>query len=264
MHCVGAPCRNGCPGQVDVCTLNNAAAQENYYIAAKTLLTHNPIGWTCGMLCPTNHTCRGACTLADTYYGAVNINGIHTAVMDVFMNTNLPQIRDPSIKPQKYHSEKTALIGAGPASLSCATYLARLGYTDITIFEKRAFPGGTPAIEIPEFRIPYYITRFEVKLVEDLGVKIVYSKELGKDFTIPSLKTDGYKGIFIGCGYPEANVIKTFREAAKVCTNVYNSKHFLTLVCNASKPAMEKQIFFFFFFLHIFIDFLLLSLKYNR
>jgi dihydropyrimidine dehydrogenase (NADP+) len=208
LKCVDAPCTSSCPSQVDVRMFTNALAEGNFYGAAKIIFTHNPLGWTCGLLCPTNHMCRGSCTLNDTLYGSIRINDLQTVACEAFMNMKLPQIRNPNIKDEQFFGTKIALIGAGPASLTCATYLARIGYKDITIFEKKAYPGGTPAIEIPEFRVPYSVSRFEVKLVEDMGVKFEFNKALGKDFTIESLKADGYQGIFVGVGYPEPSVIK--------------------------------------------------------
>lgn len=120
--------------------------------------------------------------------------------------------------PASYAS-KIALIGAGPASLSCATFLARLGYSDITIFEKHNFAGGLAIQSIPEFRfllfgcfllkcfsIPAKITQAEVHMVQELGVKFAYGKELGKDFSIANLKKQGYV-VFVGVGLPKVLVV---------------------------------------------------------
>ncbi|KAH7827898.1 dihydropyrimidine dehydrogenase (NAD+) [Monocercomonoides exilis] len=237
LKCIDPPCQASCPTQLDVRTFTNAMGEGNMYAAAKTLFTHNPLAWTCGLLCPTCQACRGSCTLTDTVQGPIHINEMHQVACDAFMHMKIPQIRDPSIVEQPYHKAKIAMIGAGPASLSCATFLARIGYQDITIFEKQSYPGGTPAIEIPEFRIPYHVTRFEVKLVEDLGVKIVYNKTYGKDFTIDSLKQDGYQAIFMGIGFPEAHMVDPFMRH-KDLPNVWNSKSFLNAVALASKPGM--------------------------
>ena len=88
----------------------------------------------------------------------------------------MPQIRDPSLPsldqlPDSYKA-KVALIGCGPASISCATFLARLGYQDLTIFEKYDYIGGLSSSEIPQFRLPYDVVSFEVELMKDLGVKV--------------------------------------------------------------------------------------------
>lgn len=88
----------------------------------------------------------------------------------------IPQIRDPTLPshddlPESYHS-KVALIGCGPASISCATFLARLGYTNLTVFEKEEWIGGLSSAEIPQFRLPYEVVSFEVDQMKDLGVKV--------------------------------------------------------------------------------------------
>ncbi|EPY76480.1 hypothetical protein CB1_001428089 [Camelus ferus] len=88
---------------------------------------------------------------------------------------NIPQIRNPSLLPPdampKAYSAKIALLGAGPVSISCASFLARLGYSDITIFEKQEYAGGLSTSEIPQFRLPYDVVNFEIELMKDLGVK---------------------------------------------------------------------------------------------
>lgn len=128
------------------------------------------------------------------------------------------QIRDPSLPPienlHPCYKTKIALIGCGPASISCASFLGRLGYQvsavvsnltrsqDVTIFEKEDYIGGLSAAEIPQFRLPHRVVDWEVKLMQDLGIKVVTGKALGKDFTIESLKKSGYEVIFNGIGFP--------------------------------------------------------------
>lgn len=97
---------------------------------------------------------------------------------------NIPQTRIPN-QTVPHASTKIALLGCGPASLSCATFLARLGYNDITIFEKEKYVGGLSSSEIPQYRLPYDVVSFEVDLVRDLGVKIELGRSLSEnDLTI--------------------------------------------------------------------------------
>lgn len=97
---------------------------------------------------------------------------------------NIPQIRIPN-QTVPYANTKIALIGCGPASLSCATFLARIGYDDITIFEKEKYIGGLSSSEIPQYRLPYDVVNFEMDLVKDLGVKIELGRSLcEEDLTI--------------------------------------------------------------------------------
>ncbi|KAH7822018.1 dihydropyrimidine dehydrogenase(NAD+) [Monocercomonoides exilis] len=240
LKCVDSPCQASCPTQLDIRTFNHAISEGNFYLAAKILFTHNPLAWTCGLLCPNFDGCRGSCSLTDTAIGPLDIGELHCVACEAFMRMNLPQIRDPSIISQPYHKAKIALIGAGPASLSCATYLARLGYTEITIFEKTESPGGTPLNEIPEFRIPSYVTKFEVKLLQDLGVNFKFGKVFGKDITVHSLKSEGFDVIFIGIGLPEAQMMNPFTTHLDAC-NLWNSKTFLGAVATASKPDLAKK-----------------------
>lgn len=96
----------------------------------------------------------------------------------------IPQTRIPG-QSVPLSDTKIALIGCGPASISCATFLARLGYDDITIFEKENFVGGLSSSEIPQYRLPYDVVNFEVDLARDLGVKIEFGRRLSeKDLTI--------------------------------------------------------------------------------
>lgn len=92
----------------------------------------------------------------------------------------IPQTRIPG-QTVPYANTKIALIGCGPASLSCATFLARLGYDDITIYEKEKYVGGLSSSEIPQYRLPFDAVSFEVDLVRDLGVKIEYERRLAED-----------------------------------------------------------------------------------
>ena len=116
----------------------------------------------------------------------------------------IPQIRDSSLPPlaelPESYRAKIALIGCGPASISCATFLARLGYTDVTIYEKEDFVGGLSSQEIPQYRLPFDVVSFEVELMKDLGVKVEYGRPLGPDLNVRSLQKDGHEAIFLGIG----------------------------------------------------------------
>uniref|UniRef100_A0A672SFL4 Dihydropyrimidine dehydrogenase [NADP(+)] n=1 Tax=Sinocyclocheilus grahami TaxID=75366 RepID=A0A672SFL4_SINGR len=133
----------------------------NYYGAARTILSDNPLGLTCGMVCPTSDLCVGGCNLYASEEGPINIGGLQQFATEVFKQMGVPQIRNPDLPPpdqipESYHS-KIALIGCGPASISCGSFLARLGYDDITIFEKQRFIGGLSSSELPQFRLPHML-----------------------------------------------------------------------------------------------------------
>ncbi|KAM6066496.1 dihydropyrimidine dehydrogenase [NADP(+)] isoform 2-T2 [Chlamydotis macqueenii] len=242
LKCADAPCQKSCPTNLDIKSFITSIANKNYYGAAKMILSDNPLGLTCGMVCPTSDLCVGGCNLYATEEGPINIGGLQQFSTEVFKAMNIPQIRNPSLPPLEdmpgaYHV-KIALLGAGPASLSCASFLARLGYSNITIFEKQEYIGGLSTSEIPQFRLPYDVVNFEAELVKDLGVKIIFSKGLAMDgMTLHTLKEEGYEVVFIGIGLPEPNRDSIFK-GLRMDQGFYTSKDFLPLVAMASKPGM--------------------------
>ncbi|XP_053098800.1 dihydropyrimidine dehydrogenase [NADP(+)] isoform X16 [Hemicordylus capensis] len=203
LKCADAPCQKSCPTNLDIKSFITSIANKNYYGAAKMIFSDNPLGLTCGMVCPTSDLCVGGCNLYATEEGPINIGGLQQFATEIFRTMNISQIRSPSLPPpgempEAYHA-KIALLGAGPASISCATFLARLGYTDITIFEKEDYVGGLSTSEIPQFRLPYDVVLFETELMKDLGVKIICGRGLSNEgLTLSALKEDDYKAIFIG------------------------------------------------------------------
>uniref|UniRef100_A0A8C0Q2H8 Dihydropyrimidine dehydrogenase [NADP(+)] n=1 Tax=Canis lupus familiaris TaxID=9615 RepID=A0A8C0Q2H8_CANLF len=181
----------------------------------------------CQKSCPTN----------------LDIKSFITSIANkVFKAMNITQIRNPSLPPPEKmpeaYSAKIALFGAGPASISCASFLARLGYSDITIFEKQEYVGGLSISEIPQFRLPYDAVNFEIELMKDLGVKIICGKSLSvNEITLSTLKEEGYKAAFIGIGLPDPNKNSIFKDLTQN-HGFYTSKDFLPLVAKSSKAGM--------------------------
>lgn len=237
LKCADAPCQKSCPTQLDIKSFITSISNKNYYGAAKTILSDNPLGLTCGMVCPTSDLCVGGCNLQASEEGPINIGGLQQFATDVFKQMRIPQTRVPTNKLQ--HSEtQIALIGCGPASLSCATFLGRLGYTNIHIFEKQDYTGGLSSSEIPQYRLPLDVVEFEIELVRDLGVQIHLNRSLSTDdITLQGLKEKGYKSIFIGIGLPEANVSPVFENLTSEM-GYYTSKTFLPQVSKGSKPGL--------------------------
>ncbi|KAI6187978.1 Dihydropyrimidine dehydrogenase [NADP(+)] [Aphelenchoides besseyi] len=241
LKCADAPCQKSCPTQLDVKSFITCISNKNFYGAAKLIFSDNPLGITCGMICPTSDLCVGSCNLYATEEGPINIGGLQQFATEVFMRMNIPQTLDSEVVKQrnKAHNEKVALIGCGPASISCATFLARLGYTDLTIYEKQDFIGGLSSSEIPQFRLPYNVVDYEIQLARDIGVKIVTGRKLHKDdLTLEKLRLEeGVKAVFVGIGMPEPKRDKIF-EGLDSSHGFYTSKEFLPLVSKASKPGM--------------------------
>ncbi|KAM4021626.1 dihydropyrimidine dehydrogenase [NADP(+)] isoform 1-T1 [Anomaloglossus baeobatrachus] len=242
LKCADAPCQKSCPTNLDIKSFITSIANKNYYGAARTILSDNPLGLTCGMVCPTSDLCVGGCNLYATEEGPINIGGLQQFATEIYKAMNIPQVRNPKLPPVEKmptsFKAKIALIGAGPASISCATFLARLGYSDITVFEKQNFSGGLSASEIPQFRLPYDVVSFEIELMKDLGVKVIEGKGLGMHgMNIRSLKEEGFAAIFIGIGLPEPKIEDVF-HGLKIEQGFYTSKGFLPLVAKASKQGL--------------------------
>lgn len=198
-------------------------------------------GLTCGMVCPVSELCVGSCNMAATEEGAINIGGLQAFAVEAFKKMNLKQIRDPTATPPEQLPESykapIALIGCGPASISCATFLARMGYQNVTIFEKNQFGGGLSSLEIPQSRLAGDVVDFEISLMKDLGVKVEYGRELGKNLSIEQLQKDGYKAIFVGIGLPDPQKNSIFKGLTAE-QGFFTSKDFLPLVMKASKPGI--------------------------
>uniref|UniRef100_A0A673GA25 Dihydropyrimidine dehydrogenase [NADP(+)] n=1 Tax=Sinocyclocheilus rhinocerous TaxID=307959 RepID=A0A673GA25_9TELE len=242
LKCADAPCQKSCPTNLDIKSFITSISNKNYYGAAKAILSDNPLGLTCGMVCPTSDLCVGGCNLYASEEGPINIGGLQQFATEVFSKMGIPQIRNPELPPahempESFHT-RIALIGCGPASISCASFLARLGYDNITIFEKQKYIGGLSTAEIPQFRLPYEVVQFEIDLMKDLGVKVVLEKGLGKNgMTLTSLKEKGFQVVFVGIGLPQANRDKIF-EGLTTEQGFYTSKDFLPLVAKTSKIGM--------------------------
>lgn len=142
LKCADAPCQKSCPTQLDIKSFITSIAHKNYYGSAKAIFSDNPLGLTCGMVCPTSDLCVGGCNLAATEEGPINIGGLQQYATEVFKQMEVHQIVPPNQPAPKNPGAKIVLMGGGPASLSCATFLGRLGYKDITMYEKRSYLGG--------------------------------------------------------------------------------------------------------------------------
>lgn len=238
LKCADAPCQKSCPTQLDIKSFITSISNKNYYGAAKAIFSDNPLGITCGMVCPTSDLCVGGCNLYATEEGPINIGGLQQFATEMFSKMMIKQIRDPKTPRPKHPDSKIVLFGAGPASLSCATFLGRLGYDNITIYEKEDYLGGLSTSEIPQYRLPLSVVNFEVGLVEDLGVKIVRGRSLSTDdLTVQRVLDDGAKAVFVGIGLPQSKPMSLF-DGLTAQMGFYTSKSFLPDVARASKPGM--------------------------
>uniref|UniRef100_A0A0P4WBQ1 Dihydropyrimidine dehydrogenase [NADP(+)] n=1 Tax=Scylla olivacea TaxID=85551 RepID=A0A0P4WBQ1_SCYOL len=240
LKCADAPCQKSCPTQLDIKQFISCIANKNYYGAAKMIFSDNPLGLTCGMVCPVSDLCVGGCNLYASEEGPINIGGLQQFATDIFRQMNIRQVLPPDVPdnlPESYHA-KIALIGCGPASISCATFLGRLGYRNIHIYEKNDFVGGLSSSEIPQYRLPYEVVKFEVDLMKDLGVQVFTGRKLSiSDITVQGLQNEGYEAIFMGIGLPQPKKIGIFADL-DTSMGFYTSKDFLPQVTAVSKTGM--------------------------
>jgi len=187
-----SPCRAKCPAHVSVQGFIALTRQGKYHEALKLFKMDHPFPGVCGRVC--NHACEGACT-RNSVDQPLAIMHIHRFLADTDRAGGSPYV--PAKKAER--DEKVAIIGAGPAGLSCAYFLAIEGYK-VTVFEKLPIPGGMLTVGIPAYRLPRDVTESEVQVIKDLGVEFKTGVEIGTDLTIGQLREKGYKAFFVAIG----------------------------------------------------------------
>ena len=193
-----APCKTACPAHIGIQGYLQLAKEGRYEDALALIKKDNPLPAVCGHVC--NRRCEDACTRG-TIDEAVAIDEVKRFIAERDLNAEtrfIPKKTIPSLKGG--FEEKIAIIGAGPAGLSCAYFLALTGYKP-TIFEKNAEPGGMLRYGIPSYKLEKNLLAAEIDVIRQLGVEIRCGVEIGKDVTIEDLREQGYKGFYaaIGC-----------------------------------------------------------------
>ena len=193
-----APCKTACPAHIGIQGYLQLAKEGRYEDALALIKKDNPLPAVCGHVC--NRRCEDACTRG-TIDEAVAIDEVKRFIAERDLNAEtrfIPKKTIPSLKGG--FEEKIAIIGAGPAGLSCAYFLALTGYKP-TIFEKNAEPGGMLRYGIPSYKLEKDLLAAEIDVIRQLGVEIRCGVEVGKDVTIEDLREQGYKGFYaaIGC-----------------------------------------------------------------
>jgi NADH-quinone oxidoreductase subunit F len=189
---VRAPCQSACPAGVDIPGFVSLTGEKRYAEALRLHRERNPFASVCARVC--FHTCEFKCRRA-SLDNAVSIRGIKRFMADQEIMVQIPAV----MENEKNSLRKIAIIGAGPAGLSCAYFLTRMGYRP-TVFEAEPRPGGMLVQTIPSYRLPREVLAREVRMIEKMGAEIITEKRLGKDFTLASLKDDGYEAVFVGVG----------------------------------------------------------------
>ncbi len=192
-----APCKTACPAHIAVQGYLKLAAQGKYKEALQLIKRDNPFPAVCGRIC--NRRCEDACTRG-TIDQAVAIDEVKRFIAQQDLNAETRFVPEKVIpKVDGEFEEKIAIIGGGPAGLSCAYYLAEKGYRP-TVFEKEKQPGGMLMHGIPEFRLEKDVIEAEIDVLRALGVEFHCGVEVGRDVTIPELREQGYKGFYVAIG----------------------------------------------------------------
>ena len=187
-----SPCKTACPAHIAVQGYIKLASQGRYMDALELIKKENPFPAVCGRICP--HNCEGECTRGDIDR-PVAIDEIKKFIADREIDASQRFV------PHKLwdHDKKIAVIGSGPAGLSCAYYLAAGGYK-VTVFEKELRPGGMLTNGIPAFRLEKDVVEAEIDVLRTLGVKFRCGCEVGRDVTIPELREKGFEAFYLGVG----------------------------------------------------------------
>lgn len=192
-----APCKTACPAHIAVQGYLKMAAQGRYRDALALIKKENPFPAVCGRVC--NRRCEDACTRG-TVDQAVAIDEVKKFIAQQDLNAATRYI-PPVVQPSNrgLFTEKIAIVGAGPAGLSCAYYLAEKGYRP-TVFEKNERPGGMLVYGIPSYKLEKDVVAAEVDVLRQMGVEIKCGVEVGKDVTLDELRKQGYKAFYIAIG----------------------------------------------------------------
>ena len=232
--CKNAKCVQGCPVSIDIPAFIDKVKGGWFEEAYQIIGQSSALPAICGRVCPQESQCEGQC-IRGKKGDPVSIGKLERFVAD--------WARENGIKPvgaKEMNGKKVAVIGSGPAGLTCAGDLARLGY-EVTIFEALHLAGGVLVYGIPEFRLPNAIVDVEIKNLEDMGVKFVKDCVIGKTLSIADLEADGFKGVFVASGAGLPNFMNIPGENS---INIMSSNEYLTRVnlMDASNPDSDTPM----------------------
>jgi glutamate synthase (NADPH/NADH) small chain len=221
--CKKPGCKEGCPVNVDIPEFIRAIREGDMPEAVRILKSKNSLPGICGRVCPQETQCEMTCNLAKKG-GPIAIGRLERYVAD--WERAHPEITEQQKGQISFNGKKVAVVGAGPAGLTCAADLAKLGCR-VTIFEALHVAGGVLMYGIPEFRLPKKIVQAEVAYVASLGVKIELDSVVGKVMTLAELLESGYHAIFLGTG---AGAPMFMNIPGENLNGIYSANEFLTRV----------------------------------
>ena len=229
-----APCKAACPAHIPVQGYLKLAAQGRYTEALELIKTENPFPAVCGRIC--NKRCEAGCTRGNVDE-AVAIDEVKRFIADHDMHEAtrfVPKMVNQIGRP---YTEKIAVIGAGPAGMSCAYYLALKGYP-VTVFDRNPVPGGMLTLGIPSFRLEKDVLNAEIDILKEMGVDFKCGVEVGKDITIQQLRDEGYKGFYLAIGAQKSAKLNVPGEELE---GVFGGVDFLREVNLGAKPEIGKR-----------------------
>lgn len=228
-----APCKVACPAHIPVQGYLKLAAQGRYTEALKLIKKENPFPAVCGRIC--NKRCEAECTRGSVDE-AVAIDEVKRFIADHDLHEATRYVPPMVNQIGKPYPQKIAVIGAGPAGMSCAYYLAEKGYP-VTVFDRNPVPGGMLTLGIPSFRLEKDVLNAEIDILREMGVEFKCGVEVGKDVTIQQLRDEGYKGFYVAIGAQKSAPIGVPGETL---ANVYGGVDFLREVNLGNQPFVGK------------------------
>ena len=217
VYCYDAPCTRACPTHIDVPAFIKKIASGNLLGSARVIFDANPIGATCARVCPVDVLCEGACVEKTLMDKPIEIGRLQRYATEYVMKDG----RD-IFKAGASNGKRVAVIGSGPAGLSCASYLARLGY-GVTVYDRRPLAGGLDTYAMAEYKMPMSVSVDEARMVERLGVEFKLNTEIGRDLTLADLEAAN-DAIFVGVGLGETARLNIPGEDLP---GVYDALHFI-------------------------------------
>ncbi len=220
LHCKHKPCVNGCPVGVPIPEFIKAVTEGNIEEGYQIISEENRLPAICGRVCPQESQCEGVC-VRGLKGEPVAIGRLERFVADYYMKNMKKEVKQPNS-----NGKSVAIVGGGPASLTCAADLAKRGY-EVTMYEALHELGGVLMYGIPEFRLPKDLVREELQGVIDLGVKVEMNVVVGRSITIEELFEDGFQAVFVGSG---AGLPTFMKIEGENLNGVYSANEFLTRV----------------------------------
>ncbi|MFC1495191.1 FAD-dependent oxidoreductase [Thermodesulfobacteriota bacterium] len=228
-----SPCQHACPAGIDVPNYVAAVASGKYEKAVEIIRERNPFPAVCGRICV--HPCEYKCRRGELDE-PVAIRSIKRFAADYsFDHTPKREKPFPRTKDQK-----TAIVGAGPAGLTCAYYLAGMGY-DVTVFEAQPVGGGMLALTIPEFRLPREVIKAEIEYIQSCGVNILYDSPIDANHTVNDLLKEGYQAVFIASGAQSSKKMGILGEDKDV-TGLFYGLQFLEDIAQGIETDIKGKV----------------------